>query len=111
MGNPSYLCIIGPAHRLPPDGFMKLERLPSSPLPAAPVTPARPHVFEVHGAQIRDDYAWLKAENWKEVLKNPTALDPAIRTCLEQENAYTASAFAGTEEFQTRLVAEMRGRI
>ncbi len=61
--------------------------------------------------RIHDDYAWLKAENWKEVLKNPEALDPAIRTCLEQENAYAASAFAGTEEFQKRLVAEMRGRI
>jgi oligopeptidase B len=90
---------------------MKLERLPSSPLPAAPVTPARPHSFQIHGEEIRDDYAWLKAENWKEVLKDPAALAPDIRACLEQENAYTASAFAGTEDFQARLVAEMRGRI
>ncbi|MGO4388893.1 S9 family peptidase [Microvirga sp. 2YAF29] len=90
---------------------MKLERLSFSPLPVAPVTPARPHTFQLHGAEIRDDYAWLKAENWKEVLKNPAALDPAIRACLEQENAYTASAFAGTEDFQARLVSEMRGRI
>lgn len=90
---------------------MKLERLPSSPLPAAPVIPARPHHFEVHGQRIQDDYAWLKAENWKEVLKDPSTLEPAIRTCLEQENAYTAAALAGTEDFQARLVAEMRGRI
>ncbi|HZH53230.1 MAG TPA: S9 family peptidase [Microvirga sp.] len=90
---------------------MKLERLPSSALPPAPVVPARPHVFEIHGTTIRDDYAWLKAENWKEVLKNPEVLDPAIRHCLEQENAYTAAALAGTEDFQQRLVAEMRGRI
>ncbi|MDF2688573.1 MAG: peptidase, partial [Microvirga sp.] len=90
---------------------MKPERLPSQPLPAAPSIPARPHVFEMHGAQVRDDYAWLKAENWKEVLKDPAALDPEIRACLEQENAYAAAAFTGTEEFQARLVAEMRGRI
>ncbi|WP_243367516.1 S9 family peptidase [Microvirga solisilvae] len=90
---------------------MKLERLPSRPLPPAPITPARPHSFEVHGVRIQDDYAWLKAENWKEVLKNPASLDSSIRTCLEQENAYTAAAFAGSEEFQARLVAEMRGRI
>ena len=38
-------------------------------------------------------------------------LQPAIRTCLEQENAYTAAAFAGAEDFQKLLVAEMRGRI
>lgn len=61
--------------------------------------------------QVRDDYAWLKAENWKEVLKDPLVLDPEIRSCLEQENSYAAAAFAGTEEFQARLVAEMRGRI
>ena len=90
---------------------MKLERLPSHALPPAPVTPARPHSFEVHGVTIQDDYAWLKAENWKEVLKNPAALDPAIRESLEQENAYASAAFAGTEDFQARLVAEMRGRI
>jgi len=90
---------------------MKIERLPSPRLPAAPVMPAKPHVFDVHNVRIRDDYAWLKAENWKDVLKDPTALDPAIRACLEQENAYTAAAFAGSEAFQARLVSEMRGRI
>jgi oligopeptidase B len=90
---------------------MKLERLPSRPLPAGPIIPAQPHVFSVHEVKIRDDYAWLKAENWKEVLKNPEMLDSSIRSCLEQENAYTATAFADTEEFQARLVAEMRGRI
>ncbi len=90
---------------------MKIERLPSPQLPAAPVVPAKPHVFEVHGVRIQDDYSWLKAENWKEVLKEPAALDPAIRACLEQENAYAAAAFAGSEAFQARLVSEMRGRI
>lgn len=93
------------------DDFMKRERLPSRPLPPAPSIPARSHGFEVHGARIQDDYAWLKAENWKEVLKDPQALDPSIRHCLEQENVYTAAAFAGTEDFQARLVAEMRARI
>ncbi|MBJ6126233.1 S9 family peptidase [Microvirga splendida] len=90
---------------------MKPERLPFHPLPAAPSIPARPHVFAMHGVEVRDDYAWLKAENWKEVLKDPAVLDPEIRACLERENAYAAAAFAGTEEFQSRLVAEMRGRI
>lgn len=90
---------------------MKSERLSFPSMRPAPVIPAKPHVFEVHGVRIRDDYAWLKAENWKEVLKAPEALDPEIRACLERENAYTAAAFAGTEGFQERLVAEMRGRI
>jgi oligopeptidase B len=93
------------------DNFMNIERLPLHPLPAAPSIPAKPHVFEVHGTRIQDDYAWLKAENWKDVLKDPSVLDSSIRTVLEQENAYAAAAFSGTEEFQARLVAEMRGRI
>ncbi|NIX76867.1 S9 family peptidase [Microvirga terricola] len=90
---------------------MKLERLPSHPLPQAPSIPAKAHAFTVHGVQVRDDYAWLKAENWKDVLKDPDTLDSAIRTCLEQENAYAKEALSGTEAFQERLVAEMRARI
>jgi oligopeptidase B len=90
---------------------MKLERLPSHPLPQAPSIPAKAHAFTIHGAQVEDSYAWLKAENWKDVLKDPATLDPAIRTCLERENVYAKAALSGTEAFQERLVAEMRARI
>ena len=89
-----------------------MTNLPSPPpLPEAPTVPARHHSFVVHGTRIADDFAWLKAENWREVLKDPSALDPAIRAVLERENAYTSAVFAGTEGFQKGLVAEMRGRI
>ena len=89
-----------------------MTNLPSPPpLPEAPTVPARNHSFVVHGTRIADDFAWLKAENWREVLKDPSALDPAIRAVLERENAYTNAVFAGTEGFQKGLVAEMRGRI
>ena len=81
---------------------MKLDRLPRHPLPPAPVTPVHPHVFEVHGQRIEDAYAWLKAENWKEVLKDPTQLSPEIRGVLESENAYTQTALAGTEADEAR---------
>ncbi|PJI51735.1 hypothetical protein CTI14_54535, partial [Methylobacterium radiotolerans] len=40
----------------------------------APVAEARPRRFSVHGQEIIDDYAWLKAENWQTVLKDPAAL-------------------------------------
>ncbi|MEH3145138.1 MAG: S9 family peptidase [Methylobacterium frigidaeris] len=81
---------------------------PSAP---APVAPARPAPFTVHGRTITDDYAWLKAANWKEVLKDPAALPAEIRTYLEQENAYAEAALAGTGSLREPLVAEMRGRI
>jgi len=89
---------------------MPMDQL-SRHLPASPAAPIRPHQFEVHGQVIQDDYAWLKASNWKEVLKDPSLLADDIRRHLESENAYTASILDGTEPLRRALVAEMRGRI
>jgi oligopeptidase B len=76
-----------------------------------PVAPRRPHSFTTHGITVADDYAWLKDENWQEVLRDPDVLDPDIRTYLEAENAYTESLLGHTGALQKTLVAEMRGRI
>ena len=72
---------------------------------------ARPHSFTTHGITVVDDYAWLKDENWQEVLRDPAVLDPDIRKYLEAENAYTESLLGHTAPLQKTLVAEMRGRI
>jgi len=77
----------------------------------APVAPRHPHSFTTHGITVNDDYAWLKDAKWQEVLRDPSVLEPEIRTYLEAENAYTESLLGGTAALQTRLVAEMRGRI
>ena len=76
-----------------------------------PVAPRRPHAFTTHGITVVDDYAWLKDENWQEVLRDPEVLDPDIRSYLEAENAYTESLLGHTGPLQKTLVAEMRGRI
>src|SRR5450756_1829284 len=76
-----------------------------------PVAPRRPHAFTTHGITVVDDYAWLKDENWQEVLRDPDVLDPDIRSYLEAENAYTESLLGHTGPLQKTLVAEMRGRI
>jgi oligopeptidase B len=83
----------------------------SSPPPAAPIAPQRPHSFTAHGITITDDYAWLKDANWQEVLRDPSVLDPDIRSFLEAENDYTESLLGHTAGLQKTLVAEMRGRI
>ncbi|HEV7411550.1 MAG TPA: S9 family peptidase [Bradyrhizobium sp.] len=83
----------------------------SSPPPAAPIAPRRPHSFTTHGITITDDYAWLKDPNWQEVLRDPSVLDPDIRSYLEAENDYTESLLGHTAGLQKMLVAEMRGRI
>jgi len=76
-----------------------------------PVAPRRPHSFTTHGITVTDDYAWLKDENWQEVLRDPAILDKDIRHYLEAENAYTESLLGHTAPLQKKLVAEMRGRI
>ncbi|MES2751182.1 MAG: S9 family peptidase [Pseudomonadota bacterium] len=82
-------------------------RLPAT----APVAPRRPHSFTHHGITVTDDYAWLKDDNWQEVLRDPSVLKPDIRAYLEAENAYTEAVLGHTNPLQQKLVAEMRGRI
>jgi oligopeptidase B len=76
-----------------------------------PVAPRRAHAFTTHGIEVVDDYAWLKDENWQEVLRDPSILNADIRKYLEAENAYTESLLGHTAPLQKRLVKEMRGRI
>jgi oligopeptidase B len=64
-----------------------------------------------HGIERIDDYAWLRADNWQEVMRDPAALGAGIRAYLEAENAYTAAAMADTEALQETLFKEMKGRI
>ncbi|MBN9582900.1 MAG: S9 family peptidase [Afipia sp.] len=83
----------------------------NSKAPVPPVAPRRPHSFTRHGITVSDDYAWLKDDNWQEVLRDPSVLKPDIRAYLEAENAYADAVLGGTVPLQQTLVAEMRGRI
>lgn len=71
----------------------------------------RPHSVTRHGRTITDDYAWLRAENWRDVMRDPSALAPDIRAYLEAANAYTDAMTADAAELRDRLYAEMRARI
>lgn len=77
----------------------------------APFAARRPETRVVHGETIVDDYAWLRAANWQEVMRDPALLDPAIRAHLEAENAATAAFLAPTEALQAHLFEEMKGRV
>lgn len=76
-----------------------------------PVAAARPQSRIVHGVRLNDDYAWLRAENWKEVLRDPAALPAEIRSHIEAENAWCTRLMQPTRALQKALVKEMRGRI
>ncbi|WP_374472899.1 S9 family peptidase [Phenylobacterium sp.] len=80
-------------------------------LPAPPKAPKDPRRIEQLGRVRTDDYAWMKDDNWQQVLRDPKALRADVREHLEAENAYTKAMLASTEALQAQLFAEMRGRI
>ncbi len=81
------------------------------PLPAPPRADTRRSTRSAHGLTWTDDYAWIRAENWREVLRDPSRLAPDIRSLLEAENAYADALLAPSAELQKELVREMRARL
>ncbi|HMB77428.1 MAG TPA: S9 family peptidase, partial [Kiloniellaceae bacterium] len=79
--------------------------------PQPPRAAEKPHDIELHGIRRSDPYHWLKDPDWQAVMREPERLDPEIRAYLEAENAYTATVMAPEADLQTRLIAEMKGRI
>jgi oligopeptidase B len=69
-------------------------------LPAPPVAKKVPHVTDINGHKLTDDYFWLRDKP-----------NPEVRAYLEAENAYTDAVMKPTEPFQKKLYAEMLGRI
>ena len=79
--------------------------------PAEPQAEQCPLERTFHDLRLIDEYAWLKAENWREVMRDPFQLDPAILAYLQAENDYCERALADTKSLQETLFAEMKGRI
>ncbi len=76
-----------------------------------PVAEKRPTLSTHHGIERDDPYAWLRADNWQEVMREPEKLPQDIRDFLEGENAYTQDVMADTKDLQDKLFEEMKGRI
>ncbi|NIR31250.1 MAG: S9 family peptidase [Gammaproteobacteria bacterium] len=76
-----------------------------------PIAKRESHVRVRHGERAEDPYAWLRDDNWQEVMRSPERLRDDIREYLEAENAYTRAVLAPTETLQDRLFDEMKGRI
>ena len=55
--------------------------------PMPPVAEKRPVTSTHFGVTRTDDYAWLRADNWQQVMREPAVLAPDIRAYLEAENA------------------------
>ena len=77
----------------------------------APQTPKKAVKVEQHGVERTDDYAWLRDDNWQEVLRDPSKLDADVRKALEAENAYYEQLTDALAPLRETLMKEMRGRI
>ena len=71
----------------------------------------RPARIALHGESREDPYAWLKDERWREVMRDPSTLNPEIRTYLDAENAYADACMAPLGGLLSALFAELKGRI
>jgi oligopeptidase B len=80
-------------------------------VPIEPRAERRRHVLSRHGVDLVDEFAWLKAANWQQVIRDPSWLDPAIRAYLDAENRYTEQILGDTAQLQAALYAELKGRI
>ena len=76
-----------------------------------PLADRRPHKLEAHGVERDDPYYWLRDENWREVMRDPSVLRQDIRDYLEAENAYTEAMMADVAELRESLFEELKGRI
>ncbi len=64
-----------------------------------------------HDVETCDDYAWIRADNWREALEDPDKLPKPIRALLEAENAYADSVLADVDKLAETILKEMTGRI
>ncbi len=65
-----------------------------------PVAKKLPHVTDIHGYKLTDDYFWLRQKS-----------NPDVTAYLEAENAHTEDVMKPTKALQETLYKEMLGRI
>jgi oligopeptidase B len=69
-------------------------------VPQPPVAKKVPHVTEIHGLKLVDDYFWLRDKP-----------NPDVRAYVEAENAYADAVLKPTKDLQRKLYDEMLSRI
>lgn len=80
-------------------------------IPSPPTAKIETTTQTHHGVTLRDDYAWLRATNWQEVMRKPDTLAADIRAYLEAENSYATAMMADTDALQATLFEEMKARL
>ena len=76
-----------------------------------PIAKKDPVEIEQHGETRIDNYAWMRDDNWQDVLRDPGVLSDDIRVHLDAENAFYEAATGDLEDLREQLFEEIRGRI
>ena len=76
-----------------------------------PEIEARPVTVEQLGDTRVDPYAWLRDDNWQQVMRDPSLLRADVRAVLEAENDYHNEVMRPLAALEETIFAEMRGRI
>ena len=85
--------------------------LPISSRQDAPKAQKQPKKIKQLGRERVDNYAWLKDENWQEVMRDPSKLNGEIRQYLEEENAYMEASLASLKILKSTIFEEMKARL
>ncbi len=79
-------------------------------IPTPPIARIEPKTITQLGRTRVDNYAWLKDDNWQNVMRDPSLLRADVRVYLDEENTYREAVMAPTVDLQERIYQEMRGR-
>ena len=76
-----------------------------------PKAEKKPVTREQLGRSRVDDYAWMKDENWQEVMRDPSKLNGKIKAHLEAENSYTQAVLTPYETLKEQVFEELKARL
>ena len=68
-------------------------------------------VIKIHNDELNDDYAWIKQDNWQEVLQKPQVLNSEVLHYLKEENKFTDSQLEDQKTLKQTIFKELKGRI
>eukprot|EP01037_Dinobryon_pediforme_P008931 gene8931-9019_t len=91
---------------------MNQTEMPNALIVATPPAIApKPVEAHWHGTTLTDPYDWLRARNWRDVLRNPASLQSDIRKIIDTENSYADQILAKTVPVQHTLLKELKARM
>ena len=77
----------------------------------APIAEKIPTEMTMHGDSRVDNYFWMRLSDEQKEAKNKDDQTKKVEDYLHAENAYYDEITAHTNDFQTSLFEEMKGRI